>query len=979
MQSYHFPRLTLPDEIGEISAQHPITLERLRNINETASAPVKKRRSIPSSVRIPYNSHISMADATHSRPDTMDPPQTPTPFDLESFLSEEVRQFDAQMNASSPFVSHIMKTLNDIVTTIVRSETAEDASTAEIAEIYSFYIKEASHTIRRIYSAWSKYPQAGGALEGASIGSVDYRYTATHGIEGGPESLPFKIAIFMTNKIDDQEIVFQTVVHEQRRINDCFDSMKQTYKIWQTRLSPPRHFSDDELQAELTSEDADPITYSMQPPLGDAAFLTKPSTPAEMMSAAAQAEQAEYEMHDSVHVYVGGGRVLQNQAEKRSDMAQHLDAVRKAEAKEAKEAKKAKKAKQTADSLAARKEAKARNKKSAVLVDSSDHEDEEDDDDEQPAPKPVRKTTKSTTRKRLASDMEDDDNETPTRKVTKTTTRKRRAADVEEDGDDAETPKKTPAPRKKAKKAATKDASRDGSSDKASNDSNDGSSDAPSQHPGTIAPDIAKRGGAAPKWLRDEDNLGKQLVMDNPAWPMPEVYREFNRQLANTPYQTDKMDTHDYRSDWVEFPRRDADGNNINDKTARKNDICWRTYESVRQHLEKHKAKVNNEDVIKPFTWPQITENPVEHLPNRDPPPRPTYFKDGTTLVPQLKKKSSAAEASTGNTPGAGLQGNTSGWTPINNPFDRKSSPTDSSPAQPKKRRAPKARPQKDQPQINPSELANPVVFMQPETPDNPRHLGSAPGDDNVDDLDSFVRQQSDGEESSPGDDAADDLLEFVENQSDGEDDDNEEPAQDQFDGPADGNQPAQTQQGFTARRHVSHVPPRSVSQSQGLPSGWTSQVVTASGSNHGRTYYLDHSNQRTTWMDPSSPGFNTSAAFTGSNASAPRYPEGYVWVNDQFVSRPAAGIATSGPGAAYSDLAIANLPAPERHSPRALSGPTIRRTTAAAATSSRRTTASAPTATASSAERPSKVVKLTIKRRSSPAEKPKKGDDADE
>ena len=85
MQSYHFPRLTLPDEIGEVSAQHPITLERLRKINETASAPVKKRRSIPSSIRIPYNYHISMADATHNRPDTMDPPQTPTPFDLESF------------------------------------------------------------------------------------------------------------------------------------------------------------------------------------------------------------------------------------------------------------------------------------------------------------------------------------------------------------------------------------------------------------------------------------------------------------------------------------------------------------------------------------------------------------------------------------------------------------------------------------------------------------------------------------------------------------------------------------------------------------------------------------------------------------------------------------------------------------------------------------------------------------------------------
>ena len=89
MRSYHFPKLTLPDEIGEFSAQYPITLERLRKINETASAPVKKRRSIPSYDRNTNRSNISMAKATNDQPDTMDSPQTPTPFDLESFLSEE--------------------------------------------------------------------------------------------------------------------------------------------------------------------------------------------------------------------------------------------------------------------------------------------------------------------------------------------------------------------------------------------------------------------------------------------------------------------------------------------------------------------------------------------------------------------------------------------------------------------------------------------------------------------------------------------------------------------------------------------------------------------------------------------------------------------------------------------------------------------------------------------------------------------------
>jgi hypothetical protein len=345
------------------------------------------------------------------------------------------------------------------------------------------------------------------------------------------------------------------------------------------------------------------------------------------------------------------------------------------------------------------------------------------------------------------------------------------------------------------------------------------------------------------------------------------------------------------------------------------------------------------------------------------------YYKDGTTLVAQLKKKSSATQASTEFTPEAGLQGNqredTSGWTPINNPFDRTSSPIDSSPA-PRKRRARRTQPQKDQPQIDTSEYANPVVFMQPETPSSPGHLRSAPGDDSVEGLEGFVANQSDDEEDDEG------------------------VIQAQYDGPADENQSAQNQQGFTGPRHVSRVPPNSVSQNQGLPNGWTSRIIEERGPNFRRTYYLDHNTQRTTWSDPSSPTFNRSTAFAGPNASAPRYPQDYVWVNDQHVPLAAAGIATSGPGAAYSDLAISNLPADAPLSFGAPTGPTTRRTAAGASSSSarggsaaaagaRRTTASAPTATVASAARPSRVVKLPIKRRSSPAEEPEEDDDADD
>lgn len=878
-----------------------------------------------------------MADATHDQPDTMVPPQIP--FDLESFLGEEDRQFVTQMGAASPSVSHIMQTLNETVANIIRSNVEKGASTAGIVEIHYSCVKEASQAIRRIFSAWYKYPQAGGALEGAEISSMDYRYSATNAVEGTPESLSFKIANLIANTIDPKDIEFQTVVHEQKRINDCRAAMVQTYKIWKTRLDPTRSLSDDALLAELTSESTSPITYTMQPPLGDAPTMTKPVTPAEMMSSAALAEQAEHEMHDSVHVFVGGGKVLKNQAEKRSDLAQQLDIARKAEAKEAKETKKAKKAQEAADARNASK-SKARNKKSTVLVGSSSgHEDV----DEQPAPKPGRKPARAAK------------------------TLKRPAEDENEESNDGNTAMMTPTPRKRTKKAATKDTSNDANSEKATSEPHGrGSEDSPER---TRAPENAKKGGAAPKWLRDEDNLGKQLVMDNPSWEMPRIYQEFNKQLANTAYRTGKMgDAHKYRSDWIEFPRRDANGKKMNDKAARKFDICWRTYESVRQHLEKHKTMVNNPKIAKPFTWDQITENPVEHLPKREPPPRPDFYKDGKTPVPHLEDEPSVAEDDFADDAPSSEPENTSGWTAINKPFGRTSSPLDSSPMPaPKKGRASKSKAAKDLPQIDTAEYAQPVVFMQSEAPANPGHLRSADGDENTDDLESFVMGQSDDNDD-------DDLESFVRNQSDGEEDDVLAQAQ------LYGLTTSRSQQGTaghrtatTSRPVLSNLPPESLSRRQNLPSGWTQQNETNVGPNYGRPYYLNHNIKKTTWSNPTSQDFNSDHAFSGGNATAPAYPRDHIWADGQHVPLSSTGLPTSGRDASYNDLGISNLPADRRPA-------RIPRRTAAAATTdrSRRTTASTPTASVSSASRPSLVVTLKIKRHpsASAAEKPKRDDE---
>lgn len=209
-------------------------------------------------------------------------------------------------------------------------------------------------------------------------------------------------------------------------------------------------------------------------------------------------------------------------------------------------------------------------------------------------------------------------------------------------------------------------------------------------------------------------------------------------------------------------------------------------------------------------------------------------------------------------------------------------------------------------PQIDPSEFANPVVFMH-ETPADRERLGSAPSDENVDDPEGTIEPPSDGDD--------DDLSRFVRNQSDGEDNENES-VNDQLDGPADGSQPSRTQQGafghhtmITPRPAPPRLPPLALSQSQGLPSGWTQSIDPRPGPNRGRIYYLDHRHQRTTWLDPTTPGFDERWAFGGPNATAPRYPRDHVWVNDQHVHMDTVGLATSGPSAAYSDLGIANLP----------------------------------------------------------------------
>lgn len=810
------PRLSLPDDIGEVTREHPVTLERLRQLNAPANAPTTRRQSLQSKQSVAIDADVEMTDAVPDQAEMPAPPRPQTRSTDEHASMTTVQQSTAMQQASSPFVVHIMAKLQHKLDRIIRLASTRFDTDEQKSETRSLYTTDGLYALRQIYTAWSIYPQAGGSFEGAIIHPVDFRFTAQHVVKNfNLDSFPRKIAKFIGNTIDPEDFD-GTVVHMQMRIDEHLLALKKQYLIWRTQLEPTVTLTDDDLHLELTTANASPITYRMQPPVDG---LSERSTTIQMMRSEALAAAAEDEMHDNVHIFVTD-KVLSTKAAKSADLARQLGLVRAEEANKAA----AEKAAAKAEKKAAVKETpknsniKGRTTKKTVLFTSSNHE----DTDDLPAPTPARTPAKAPNRKRLVS-----------------------AVDGADD-DAAEGPAKVSTPRKKAKKAGAKAKVPDDSSEMGTSTPNDRSSGTP-QLPGSVAPENAKRGGAAPKWLKDEDDLGKQLVIDHPDWQMPEIYREFNRQLANTAYQTDKMKTLEYRADWVEFPRHDVHGNAINDKSARKLNICWRTYESVRQHLEKHKAKVNNSDEPRPITWKELTANPVAHLPKRTPPPRPTYFKDGKTLVDRLPDEYLAddSELPTDDTPTSTFQEKkyvtTSGWTPINKLFGRTLPTMSSSPVPPKKRRTTKPKAAKDVPQTNTSTPAQPLFFMEPETPMNPGHLKS-PSDAEEKDDDSWMNDLPPVEQSAPGDAKYDTLEDSVNDQSDGEEGDDED---DDQDAPAPQGPPTRLA-ATSSTPAISQLPPAYNFRTSGLPYGWERRYA-----ENGRPYYVDHANQRTTWMHP--------------------------------------------------------------------------------------------------------------------------------
>lgn len=758
---------------GDIARDNPSTVERSSEVNDMTSTADTRRRSTRIAA-IDANIEAAPQSQTRPKPTSSRKKSLPAPpKQLSAVMAEYIAATPYQQDlyddaSSNAFVDHILAKLQRNLEKVTKIRADKIRSATQLDEIHRTLLIDGRDSLRSIYSAWSKYPRAGGTMDGALISLTDYRYTAHHVVRDSwpgenNDSLVFKIAKSLANIIDRIELGISTVVHEQKRINDCLLAIRKQYILWQTELDPEKVLTMNEAHNEMIADPAKPVTYT----ISGVRELNPRTTPAYMLSSKGIAASAEEEEHDNVHVYVSGGKVLKTKQQKIGELTTRINEAKVAEAKQAK------------DALAAARAAKTR---------------------------PVRKTNPP-----LPIDYEEITVALP-RKVDSVPQRKRAAAAVDADRvNDAEGVEGTPVPTKRAKKTTGKGKGAVQESKESTPASNGGSPGSPpgSGGFGTVAPDMSKKGGAAPKWLEDEDDLGRQLINDNPQWPMPAIYREFNAQLANTAYQATDKDPVRYRSDWIEFPRTAGDGSRMyNDKEARKNDICWRSYESVRQHLEDHKAATNNDTIPKPLTWVKCKPNLAANLPKRAPPPRPTYFKDAKTPVAPARgaravDTSSLSELTSGSTPDPRPQTSlftigsptsfyggreyhmNAGWTAINNPTS--GDYTGFQPPAPaighKTSRKPKARKEAAHPSLGAPQQQQ-VVFSAPETSANPSHLRSSPPpaepalpsiERPITYEEAFNAQYPPVEQSAPGDALYDTLEDFVMDMSDGEEEEEED------------------------------------------------------------------------------------------------------------------------------------------------------------------------------------------------------------
>jgi hypothetical protein len=589
-----------------------------------------------------------------------------------------LRKERAHLLDSNPFVDNVTGELQGAFEALclVDSAGATITDRGELQRRKVECVKAGLYGLRSILTAWLKYPAVGGRLEGAPIGTVDFMYTARSAATEKPVGqVAAQFARIMGDAVDPSQDDIEGAPHAQLRVNNCFLAIKKQFMALYPLLSPEQ-FSHYLFEEDVFGEDeAAPKTYRMS----TSAALNPPSTAAQLMSASGLIAAAEDEEHDSQHIVVTGG-VLKSKADKRADLAVQVAKAKKAESDAAARAKVV----ASASKATATAKGKSKTRRQAETPPVESEEDEEEDGEAVESPTKKAAAKKAAARKinggkKDASSAEDeqgnedeaDTTEQPAKKL-KINVRKRSApvdstAAADADADDSAS---KPAPKKRAKSTPATKKTATGSLPSQAGPSNI------SGEAGSVAPNIIKRGGAARKWLRDEDDLVKQMIVGHPTWPMPQVYREYSLQVANTPYQRHGQVLPGYRADFVEFPKDII----ASDKERRKYDIAWRTYESVRQHTEKFKTNVSNANSSPPYTWDPAQDNVVAGQPKRAPPPRPAYFNNAARTPVPAVDRSNAVAASLPSAIGSSASGGhaqpvasasnrgSSGWNAVNRP-----------------------------------------------------------------------------------------------------------------------------------------------------------------------------------------------------------------------------------------------------------------------------------------------------------------------
>jgi hypothetical protein len=296
-------------------------------------------------------------------------------------LAIALRTQRVEDHPSNPFVDSVLGQLQEAFEAQCEVDDAGTTITEEVQlqQRKLECVKIGLYALRRIHTAWSKYPAVGGRLEGALIQVVDFRYTAHSAVVEKPNGqLAEQYCRIMASSADPMAFEDESAPHAQPRVHNCFLALKKQYMSLFHVMNPEdlkTHMFDDDV---LSDDEAVPRSYELH---STWATLHPPSTGAQLMSGRGLTEAAEFEEdNDNQWIYVSGA-VLKTKAEKRADRAVQVEKAKKAEQAEA--AKSRVKASASKATVTGKSKGKAR--KSDTPPVESEEEDEENEVVETPA------------------------------------------------------------------------------------------------------------------------------------------------------------------------------------------------------------------------------------------------------------------------------------------------------------------------------------------------------------------------------------------------------------------------------------------------------------------------------------------------------------------------------------------------------------------------------------------------------------------